>query len=386
MLYEVNERGAAAYSRAVTTLRLTYVATRGVAGLPNIEVALQPMTALIGPRGSGKSRMLRAISWLLSGEPMLMSDPPAPHVVAELTSGDGAPLTRTIERGQAVFPAHPLPPVIFLAARDRLPPLSDGATFSGSDAASAEQMVAAIAERRLAGAEGEVLLIEEPELMLTPHQQRHFYGVLRRYAERNQVIYSTRAPALLDAVHYHEIVRLDVSGEGMAPRRAPAELLTDAQRVRLEAEFDRERTEMFFATVVVLVEGQTERLALPLIFRRLGHDPDALGISITEVGGKGNLVLVARVLAELRIPHVVVFDSDRGRPGQRENAYIRQSVGKSRVFMLEPDFEGVAHIHDRDDKVLNAWRRFSAIAPERIPRILVELVNTTVALANGDGA
>ena len=72
--------------------------------------------------------------------------------------------------------------------------------------------------------------------------------------------------------------------------------------------------EMFFATSVVLVEGQTERQSFPLIFRRLGYDPDALGISIVEVGGKGNLVLIARVLAQLRIPHLIVFDSDRGRP------------------------------------------------------------------------
>ena len=257
--------------------------------------------------------------------------------------------------------------------------------MAGSDAASAEAMVAAIAERRLAGVEGEVLLIEEPELMLTVHQQRHFYGLLRRYAEHNQVIYSTRAPALLDAVHYHEIVRLDTRGDGMAPRRAPAEILNEEQRVRLEAEFDRERTEMFFATSVVLVEGQTERLSLPLMFRRLGHDPDALGISIVEVGGKGNLVLVARVLHELRIPHVIVHDSDRGRPGQRENSYIRNHAKGAPVIVLDPDFEGVAGIHHRDDKVLNAYRRFSNIAPEKIPAVLRKIVETAVELA-GQGS
>src|SRR3972149_4327611 len=129
----------------------------------------------------------------------------------------------------------------------------------------------------------------------------------------------------------------------MAIRRARAGLLTEAQRVRLEAEFDRERTEMFFATAVVLVEGQTERLSLPLMFRRLGHDPDALGISIVEVGGKGNLVLVARVLAA------------RG-------------------------FGARARIHDHDDKVLNAWRRFSTIEPRRIPAVFRRIVDTTVAL------
>jgi predicted ATP-dependent endonuclease of OLD family len=359
-------------------VRLKSVSTRGVAGLFDMTVDLQPITAIIGPRGAGKSRLLSAVSWLLTGTPSLSNETPEPEVTGELANGSG---TRRLVRGPNEFPTGDLPPVLFLTARDRLPPSARNA-LRGGDAAAAEAMVAAIAERRLSGVEGEILLIEEPELMLTPQQQRHFYELLRRYGEKNQVIYSTRAPAMLDAVHYNEIVRLDVRAEGSKVRRARADLLTDEQRVRLEAEFDHERTEMFFATAVVLVEGQTERLALPLIFRRLGHDPDALGISIVEVGGKGNLVLAARVLAELGIPHVLVFDSDRGRPGQRENAFIRESVGKAPVFMLNPDFEAAAGIHDHDEKVLSAWRKFSKIDPERIPKVFREIADTVVDLAN----
>ena len=141
---------------------------------------------------------------------------------------------------------------------------------------------------------------------------------------------------------------------------------------------------MFFATAVVLVEGQTERQSLPLIFRRLGHDPDALGISIVEVGGKGNLILVARVLAHLRIPHVIVYDSDRGRVGQRENAYIRRNAGRAPVFELHPDFEAAAGIRSRKHKVLNAWRRFTTIDAERIPRVFRDIADATVDLASGE--
>ncbi len=362
-------------------MRLTSLSVRGVAGLPEIEVELQPMTALIGPRASGKSRLLAAISWLLSGQPDLEAEgETSPEVSAQFDYRDGG---RRITRGRASEPTGPLPSVTYLSARARLSTSGESSPYGSSDAAIAEAVVAQIAERRLAGARNEVLLIEEPELMLTPQQQRHFYGLLRRYSERNQVIYSTRAPALLEAAHYPEIVRLDLSPGGMAVRRAARGLLTDEQRVRLEAEFDHERNEMFFATAVVLTEGQTERLSLPLIFRRLGHDPDALGISIVEVGGKGNLVFYSRVLDELRIPHVIVHDSDRGRAGQRENSLIRESVGRTPVFVLDPDFEAVAGIHDRDDKVLAAWRRFSAIDAERIPHVFRDIADATVDLANG---
>ena len=362
-------------------MRLASISTHGVPGLPDIELALQPVTALIGPRASGKSSLLRAISWLLSGQPTLLAEPPTPTVHAELLAADGGE-RRSIERGPTAFPADPLPQVVFLAAHDRLPSHTAAQHPFESDAASAEAMVSAIAERRLSGVDGEVLLIEEPELMLTVHQQRHFFNLLHRYAEHNQVIYSTRSPAMLDAADYHEIVRLDVHAGRVNVRRAPAGTLTEEQRVHIEAEFNHERTEMFFASAVVLVEGQTEQIALPLIFRRLGHHPDALGISVVEVGGKGNLPLVARLLAELGIPHVVVFDTDRGRPGERENRLIKRAVGKAPVFVLDPDFEGVAGIHDHDEKVLNAWRLFAKITPDKVPPVLRAIVDKTVELAN----
>src|SRR5206468_2871491 len=88
--------------------------------------------------------------------------------------------------------------------------------------------------------------------------------------------------------------------------------LSDAERVRIQSEFDHERSEMFFAQRVVLVEGQTEKQSLPFVFRAMGHDPDAEGIAIVEMGGKSNLPLAARILRQLAIPFVAVFDADHG--------------------------------------------------------------------------
>ena len=371
--------------------RLTSVRTRGVAGLPDLEVSLMPVTALVGPRGSGKSRLLAATAWLLSGAPRLTAGGPAggtaadaagPIVWAVLSSGG---TSRTIERGPGREPEGPLPRLEYRPVHARLPLQPDGPLPVGwSDAAGAEELLEWVAEQARSRTEGAVLIIEEPELMLTPQAQRHLYRLLRDYAERNQVIYSTRAPALVDAVHHQDIVRLDRTGSGLAVRRAPAAILNDEQRLRLAAEFDHERSEMFFATAVVLVEGQTERLSLPQVFRSLGHDPDALGISITEVGGKGNLTLAAAVLAELRIPHVIVHDSDRGRPGAQLNEVIRTAARGAPTFALDPDFEAVAGIRSHEDKVLKAWRRFQGRPADRIPEPFRRIVETTVRLAGSE--
>ncbi|HUR16536.1 MAG TPA: TOPRIM nucleotidyl transferase/hydrolase domain-containing protein [Candidatus Limnocylindrales bacterium] len=372
------------------TSRLASVSVRGLGGLPDVELGLKPMTALIGPRGAGKSRLLAALAWLLTGDPALDGGARSPvdsklSVTAELETDDGGSGKRTITGRPGEARRADLPPTRFLSARERISPLPEDAPLGWSDAAQAERMVERIAEERLAGMKGEILLIEEPELMLTPHQQRHLYNLLRRFVEQgNQVIYSTRSPALLDATRYDEIVRLDRTTEGMRIRRAPDQLLTELQRVHLAAEFDHERNEMFFATSVVLVEGQTERQSFPTIFNRLGYDPDALGISIVECGGKGNLILIARVLAELRIPHLIVHDSDRGRPGQSANDYIKRNAGRAPVFQLHPDFEAVAGIRSHDHKVFNAVRRFAKMPEEKIPAIFHEIADTAADLASGE--
>jgi len=359
--------------------RLTSLSTRGVPGLPDTQIPLFPVTAIVGPRGSGKSRLLAALAWLLTGAPDLADRQQATdlRVSAEIRGGSGV---RRVERDAGHAPVGALPPTMLLLASDRLPP-GPPAQPGQPELSPAEVVIAWLDARTRRGEQGAVVLIEEPELDLNPQTQRYFYRVLRAFAERNQVIYSTRSPSFVDAVHHAEIVRLDISADALTVRHARPELLTDEQRLRLAAEFDHERAEMFFANSVVLVEGETERQALPVIFRALGEDPDALGISITEVGGKGNLVLASRLLAELNIPHLLVYDSDRGRPGAGMNRGIQLATDGTPKVWLDPDFEGVAGIHHRHDKVLHAYVRFAHSSPAEIPPIFHRIVRTAVRLA-----
>ena len=115
----------------------------------------------------------------------------------------------------------------------------------------------------------------------------------------------------------------------------------------------------------MLVEGMTEKLTLPFVFRALGHDADREEISIVECGGKPNMPLFVRDLQAAGVPYVVVHDRDA--PAGREpieaelklNAQIPQSPGAARVVVLTPDFEGVAGL-----------RGHSAQARARMARVL----------------
>ena len=373
---------------------LARVAAADVPGIPDLDLELGAVTALVGPQGSGKSQLLSSVAWLLTGRPAVAPAVASPRISGVLGANRRAiRFERTSEHGIRFeadgLPAD-LPACSFLRARDRLEPsveaagnvatrVSELAGHATSDAVAAEALVKAIEACCDECLTGEVLLIEEPEILLTPQAQRYLYRLLGRFAEAgNQVLYSTRSPAFLDAAHHDEIVRLDLRHGRRSVRRTKRDVLSEAESVRLGAEFDHERSEMFFAQSVVLVEGQTERLALPFIFRAVGHDADADGIAIVEVGGKSNLPLAARLLRDLAIPFVVVFDADRGAASAALDQEIRQAAGSAPAIRLEPDFEGVAGIASHTDKVLHAWRRFASAGPAGVPPALAGIVRSAL--------
>lgn len=91
---------------------LQRVLATGVAGLPDLDLDLGPLAALVGPRGSGKSQLLSAIVWLIGGRPRVTSAVGAPLTrvggdlvvdgrIARLTRSPGAGLGRHLGEGQS---------------------------------------------------------------------------------------------------------------------------------------------------------------------------------------------------------------------------------------------------------------------------------------------
>jgi predicted ATP-dependent endonuclease of OLD family len=161
-------------------------------------------------------------------------------------------------------------------------------------------------ERRKQGA---ILLIEEPEMFLHPHLQRFLYKTIREIARTNQVIYTTHSPHFVSVPEYEDVVIVRKGRDGTSVRRS--DLPTNSRRKeKLIKELDPERNELFFAQRLLLVEGDTEKLALPEYAKRLDLDLDREGATIVEVGGKRNLPEFAQIAASFEIPTAVVYDSD----------------------------------------------------------------------------
>lgn len=68
--------------------------------------------------------------------------------------------------------------------------------------------------------------------------------------------------------------------------------------------------EGFFAKKIILVEGQTEALSLPIYLNAVGLDTQKEGIAVVPVWGKGNIAKWWRLFTVYKIPVYVIFDND----------------------------------------------------------------------------
>lgn len=381
------------------------------------------LSALVGEPGVGKSNLLASIRSALDPEaaPLTTEDvaratQPPIHIEIETASGTGVrlegepPEVSVTRRGD-------LPPVLYMPARLRAGKIIASGTEGPASRKARDLVEMAVAEKvrrrqrtsvppgsaeaahglvaateawEGEGLTGLVILVEEPELFLTPQRQRYLYRQLRHLAEMgNQILYSTHSPSFLNVARLHELV-LTEHDPNTGTRLVQPDPLPASDEFRVYSEFDATRSEMFLSRAAVLVEGQTERLALPFVFRALGHDPDREGISIIECGGKPNIPLIARVAMAAGVPFIAVHDRDAEageEPIQSEralNGMIADIAGENR-FELAPDFEGVAGLRGHVRKPARAWRSFATLPREEMPELLAQIVTRAVELARRGG-
>lgn len=202
----------------------------------------------------------------------------------------------------------------------------------------------AFEERRKKGA---VILIEEPEMFLHPQMQRSLYKTLQEIGETNQVIYATHSPHFVSVPEYEQVLLVRRGGEGTTV--SPSALRSnDKRREKLRKELDPERNELFFASRLLLVEGDTEKLALPAYAGRLNIDLDRAGATIVEVGGKRNLMEFAKIATSFGIATGILYDEDSSdfeNDRDQEKQYnsqldaLARTDGSVRIWKLGKNFE-----------------------------------------------
>src|SRR5437868_15088064 len=180
---------------------LRRVSIQGYRAARELELTPGSVCAFVGEASSGKSTVLTAIWTLLEAA----APPPTIDDVARDGAGGRIHLGAHIGKGTIFLDARPpdtlnlnragAPPVLFLPANLRSRTLVAPAPGSGA-AEVAELLRPPSVDHHWAAADGGlalivgmerllvsnlrhfVLLIEEPELYLSPHAQRHLYSIL----------------------------------------------------------------------------------------------------------------------------------------------------------------------------------------------------------------
>jgi putative ATP-dependent endonuclease of OLD family len=179
--------------------------------------------------------------------------------------------------------------------------------------------------------EGIILVIEEPEAHLHPLAQQWLAKKVRQMANDGlQIVLTTHSPAFVDLLSLEGIILAHKTDGATNVRQLSAGELAeycthygaDSQRTDAEtiqpfyaSSATQEILNGLFAKKVILVEGQTESLALPVYLTKVGLDVAKESIAIVPVMGKGNLAKWWRFFTAYGIPIFLTFDNDTEKDG-----------------------------------------------------------------------
>ena len=189
------------------------------------------------------------------------------------------------------------------------------------------------------------LIFEEPEAFLHPMQQILLARSLKLIAstEGNQVFISSHSPNFVshNSGDIPSIVSINKQDQITSIGQIDSELLStifaDNQQINdmlkgtsYEAETDdlkeemeaikyflwlnSERCGMFFARLVLLVEGPTEHMLIDYLFDTGSLDMPKGGVFVLDCLGKFNIHRFMNILGPLKINHAVLFDADGEKP------------------------------------------------------------------------
>jgi len=178
-----------------------------------------------------------------------------------------------------------------------------------------------------------IIAIEEPEIYLHPQSRRSLYMLFKGLSKAGtQIFYSTHSTEFVDLEYFDDIcvVRKERDPDGLystsvkqvnirsfvSKRRRETGLnniTEESLRRFLKNISDSETNKAFFSRFIILVEGNTEKWALPIYAKKLGFDFDKQSIEVVAVRGKSQIETFYILYKEFGFPIYVIFDGDKDK-------------------------------------------------------------------------
>lgn len=159
-----------------------------------------------------------------------------------------------------------------------------------------------------------VLLLDSPGLHLHPSAQRELLGLLERLGEKNQILYSTHSPFLIDGGHLERLRPISrdedgrfkvCAGEWPKDREAIYPLQAAAGYTLMRAMFEERRT--------LLVRDGVDHLYLTMLAqlcRRSGRMALPDDVNLMPCGGATMIPKIAALFLGQERPPVILLDGD----------------------------------------------------------------------------
>ena len=198
-----------------------------------------------------------------------------------------------------------------------------------------------------------VLIVDEPELHLHSDWQKKMYDVFTKQTNL-QIVYSTQSENFISLKNWRQIRLIKDSqifpkpsgGEQIqatdGETGTPAEYLDDyASRNLHISTILRENLELFFTKKCVLVEGPSEKYALPKLLELSGCDIEEFSVSIITAWGKTKIKNYQMICKVFDVDYFTLFDQDKAEDDEpeTENSAIESNAQTGKIAKFSTSFE-----------------------------------------------
>ena len=207
-----------------------------------------------------------------------------------------------------------------------------------------------------------LILFEEPELYLHPQKQKElFFNICVLTKLGTQIYVATHSNNFINLHMYKSICivrKSENSGSKVFQFKGYLFSGDEIKNFNMNYWINPDRSELFFAKKVILVEGQTDKIVLGYNKKKL--DIYKYDYSILECGSKSLIPQFIKLLNVFKIPYVAVYDKDNHlwrtpeeiENSNQKNRIIENSIKKDigSCIMFENDIEEEIYQENRERK------------------------------------
>jgi len=203
-----------------------------------------------------------------------------------------------------------------------------------------------------------MLLWEEPEFYLNPQEERACYEKLLEHSKLGlNIIVSTNSSRFIDLEQYQSICVFRKLEDETRVYQYLGNLFSGDEVMEFNMNYwiNPDRSELFFAKKVILVEGQTDKIVLSYLSRKLGVY--SYDYSIIECGSKSTIPQFIRLLNAFKIPYVVVYDKDNHKWRNPTEIFNSNQKNRSIQKMVHKKFGSYVEFeNDIEEEIYNENR------------------------------